>query len=298
MKLVKLSENLELSKVVVGCMRVKDAGLAGDALLRFVHECLELGVTSFDHAPVYGGYTVEKIFGDSVLRKEPELRQKMKLITKAGIVLPGKNDNKVIYYDSSKEGILKEVDESLVKLGTDYIDLLLVHRPDVLGHPAEMADALESLVKEGKVLNVGVSNFMPSQVNLLQSYLSIPLVTNQMELSVKALENFFNGVTDDALARRMPLMAWSPLGGGSIFKNDDQQSMRLREVVGEIANAHQTSLDVIMYAWLYKHPVNAAAITGTMDINRVKSAVDGLDISLSYDEWYQILAASRGYDVP
>ncbi|MEH7116248.1 aldo/keto reductase [Neobacillus vireti] len=298
MKFVKLSENLEISKVVVGCMRVKDAGLTGDHLLKFVHECLELGVTSFDHAPVYGSYTVEKIFGDSVLRKEPRLREKMKIITKAGIVLPGKNKNKVIYYDSSKEELLKEVDESLWKLGTDYIDLLLIHRPDVLGNPAEMAEALESLVKSGKVLNIGVSNFMPSQVKMLQSYMTIPIVTNQMELSVKSLENFFNGVTDDALARRMPLMAWSPLGGGSVFKGEDEQAVRLREVMGGIAQAHNTDLDVIMYAWLYKHPVNVAAITGTTEINRVKSAVDALDVSLSYDEWYQILAASRGYDVP
>jgi len=298
MEFIKLSEQVDLSKVVVGCMRIKDAGMEGEQLLQFVQECLDLGVTSFDHAPVYGGYTCEKIFGDSVLRKEPSLREKMKLITKTGIVLPGVKDNKVIYYESSKEQILKEVDESLVKLGTDYIDLLLVHRPDIIGHPAETADALDTLVKSGKVLNVGVSNFMPSQVSMLQSFLSEPLVTNQMELSVQGLDNFFNGVTDDALMRRMPLMAWSPLGGGNVFKNDDEDTTRLRTVISEIANEHQISIDVVMYAWLYKHPVEIAAITGTMDINRVKSAVDALDVSLSYDEWYQILAASRGYDVP
>ncbi|MFD2214954.1 aldo/keto reductase [Metabacillus endolithicus] len=298
MEYIKLSEQVDLSKVVIGCMRIKDAGMEGEQLLQFVQECLDLGVTSFDHAPVYGGYACEKIFGDSVLRKDPSLREKMKLITKTGIVLPGLKGNKVIYYESSKEQILKEVDESLIKLGTDYIDLLLVHRPDIIGNPAETADALDSLVKSGKVLNVGVSNFMPSQVSMLQSYLSTPLVTNQMELSVQGLDNFFNGVTDDALTRRMPLMAWSPLGGGNVFKNDDGDTTRLRDVIGEIANAHQTSMDVVMYAWLYKHPVEVAAITGTMNINRVKSAVDALDVSLSYDEWYQILAASRGYDVP
>lgn len=298
MKFIELSKSVELSKVVVGCMRIKDSGIQEDELLKFVHECLDLGVTSFDHAPVYGGYTCEKIFGDSVLRKEPQLREKMKIVTKAGIVLPGKNGNKVIYYDSSKEEILKEVDESLAKLGTDYIDLLLIHRPDVLGNPAEMTEALESLIKAGKVLNVGVSNFMPSQINMLQSYLSIPIATNQMELSVKTVDNFFNGVTDDALSRKMPLMAWSPLGGGSVFNGNDEQSVRLREVISEIAKAHNASIDTIMYAWLFKHPVNIAAITGTMNMERVKTAVDALDISLTYDEWYQILAASRGYNVP
>ena len=217
MKKIKLSENLELSQVVMGCMRIADSNLTENELLDLVEKCLDMGVTSIDHAPVYGGYTCEKIFGDAVLRKRPELRDKMQLITKAGIVCPGHYGNKTIYYKSTKEEILKEMDESLEKLGTDHVDLLLIHRPDPLADPAETADALETVVKQGKALNVGVSNFLPSQMTMLQSYLNIPLVTNQMELSVKNTENFFNGVVDDAFTRRIPLMAWSPLGGGDVF---------------------------------------------------------------------------------
>lgn len=298
MKTIKISDSLEISKVVAGCMRTKDAGMEGESLLKFVEECMDLGITTFDHAPVYGGYTCDQIFGDAVLRKNPSLRNKMQIVTKAGIVLPGRYGNKNIYYDSRREEIIKETEESLERLGTDYIDILLVHRPDPLANPAETAEALDSLVAQGKVRYIGVSNFMPSQVEMLQSYMKNKIVINQMELSVKTTENYFNGVVDDAFTRRMPLMAWSPLGGGSVFTGEDEQSVRLRETIGEIAKAHNTDIDTIMYAWLYMHPVNIAAITGTMNIERMKHAVEGLDVELSYDEWYEILAASRGYQVP
>ncbi len=248
MKKIKLSENLELSQVVMGCMRIADSNLTENELLDLVEKCLDMGVTSIDHAPVYGGYTCEKIFGDAVLRKRPELRDKMQLITKAGIVCPGHYGNKTIYYNSTKEEILKEMDESLEKLGTDHVDLLLIHRPDPLADPAETADALETVVKQGKALNIGVSNFLPSQMTMLQSYLNIPLVTNQMELSVKNTENFFNGVVDDAFTRRIPLMAWSPLGGGDVFKSTDEKFVRLRTVLTAIAEEHKTTIDAVIYA--------------------------------------------------
>lgn len=298
MRKIKLSEQLELSQVVMGCMRIADSKITEAELLRLVETCLDMGVTSIDHAPVYGGYTCEKIFGDAVLRKRPELREKMQLITKAGIVCPGKNENKTIYYNSTKEEILKEMDESLEKLGTDHVDLLLVHRPDPLADPAETADALETLVKQGKALHVGVSNFMPSQMTMLQSKMNIPITTNQMELSVKNTENFFNGVVDDAFTRGIPMMAWSPLGGGDVFKSKEEKFVRLRSVLTEIAEDHGTTMDAVMYAWLFVHPVQIAALTGTMNADRIRTAVEATELSLSYDEWYRILEASRGYSVP
>ncbi len=298
MKKIKLSDRLELSQVVMGCMRIADAGITENELLTLVEACLDMGVTSIDHAPVYGGYTCEKIFGDAVLRKRPELREKMQLITKAGIVCPGHEGNRTIYYNSTKAEILKEMDQSLEKLGTDHVDLLLIHRPDPLADPAETADALETVVKEGKALHVGVSNFMPSQTAMLQSCLSIPLVTNQVELSVKNTENFFNGVVDDAFTRRIPLMAWSPLGGGEVFCSQEEKFVRLRSVLTEIAQEHGASMDEVMYAWLFRHPVRIAALTGTMNVNRIRAAADAADLELSYDEWYRILEASRGFSVP
>ncbi len=298
MKQLVFGDSLKLPQTIVGCMRLKDSGMQGNELLRFVEECLELELTAFDHAPVYGGYECEKIFGEAVLKKRPELRSKMQIVTKAGIVLPGAENNQVIYYNSSKKKIIEEVENSLKRLETEFVDLLLVHRPDPLADPAETAEALEQLVREGKALHVGVSNFTPSQISMLQSYMSIPLVTNQVELSVKSVENFFNGILDDAFIRRIPLMAWSPLGGGSVFTGTDEQAVRLRDVVGQIAKERGTAMDAIMYAWLYVHPVRIAAIMGTMNMSRMKTAVEGQSIALSYDEWYRILAASRGFDVP
>lgn len=298
MDYIALSDSLQLSRVIAGMMRVRDSGMNGQELLTFVESCIDMGVTAFDHAPVYGGYTCEKVFGDAVLRKKPELRKKMQIVTKTGIVLPGVEGNKAIYYKSTKEQILKEMDESLQRLGTDYVDLLLVHRPDPLGNPAETAEALEGLVKAGKVREVGVSNYMPSQLDTLQSFLGRKLVTNQMELSVKATNHFFDGVVDKAFLTKMPLMAWSPLGGGSVFSGNDAQSQRLRKVLVEIAGVHRTTIDTVMYAWLFIHPVQIAAITGTMNIDRMKAAVLALSVKLTYDEWYLILEASRGYSVP
>ena len=298
MEYVSLSENLKFSRIVAGCMRTLDAGMDGEKLRAFVHACMDLGIDTFDHAPVYGAGKCEKIFGDEVLRKDPTLRAQMKIVTKAGIILPGQKGNQHIYYDSTKENLLAEMDASLERLGTDHVDLLLIHRPDVLGNPQETAEALDEIVKAGKALHVGVSNYEPAQLDALQKYLSVKLAANQMEFSVKAVYNFFNGVVDQAQKDGIGLMAWSPLGGGSVFKGEDEQSVRLRAVVTEIAKAHQVSMDVVMYAFVLRHPAKIMPITGTMNADRVKNAVDALSLKLSYDEWYAILAASRGFDVP
>lgn len=298
MQYVTLSDSLRLSRVVAGCMRTKDAGLSGEELRTFVHSCLELGIDSFDHAPVYGAGACEQVFGDEVLKVEPSLRDQIKIVTKAGIILPGQRENRHIYYDSTKENLLKEMDASLKRLSTDHVDLLLIHRPDVLGDPEQTAMALEQIVREGKALHVGVSNYEPSQFETLQSYLSIPLVVNQMEVSVKSTYNFFNGVVDTAMKHKTGIMAWSPLGGGSVFAGQDEQSVRLRETLSEIAKAKGVAMDTVMYAFVLRHPAKMMVITGTMNAQRLKNAVAALDVELSYDEWYAILAASRGFDVP
>ncbi|MBQ1312589.1 MAG: aldo/keto reductase, partial [Blautia sp.] len=158
--------------------------------------------------------------------------------------------------------------------------------------------ALEILVKSGKTLAVGVSNYEPATFEALQSFLPFPLAANQMEFSVKSTDNFFNGVVDTARRLGTALMAWSPLGGGSVFKGEDEQSVRLRKTLKEIANKHQTTMDAVMYAFVFRHPADIIAITGTMNLSRVKTAVEALSLTLTYDEWYGILAASRGFDVP
>lgn len=298
MKQVCLTENFGLSQVIFGCMRIVQSGISQDELMKLVKKCLDLGVDSFDHAPVYGRYTCEKIFGDAVLRKDPALRSRMKIVTKTGIVTPGRKGNDRVYYDARKASILTEMDESLERLGTDHVDLLLVHRPDPLADPAETADALDTLVAQGKALHVGVSNYTPAQMDALKKHLKAPLVTNQLEFSVKAVDNFFNGVSDDLFARGMKPMAWSPLGGGSVFKGEDEKSVRIRAAVEKLAKKYGVEMDTLMYAWLFRHPLEIMAITGTMNEKRVEHAVKALDIEIAHNEWYEIAAASRGFDVP
>ena len=222
----------------------------------------------------------------------------MKIVTKTGIVPPGRKGNDRVYYDARKASILAEMDESLERLGTDHVDLLLVHRPDPLADPAETADALDTLVAQGKALHVGVSNYTPAQMDALKKHLKAPLVTNQLEFSVKAVDNFFNGVSDDLFARGMKPMAWSPLGGGSVFKGEDEKSVRIRAAVEKLAKKYGVEMDTLMYAWLFRHPLEIMAITGTMNEKRVEHAVKALDIEIAHNEWYEIAAASRGFDVP
>ena len=298
MKQVCLTENFSLSQVIFGCMRIVQSGISQDELMKLVKKCLDLGVDSFDHAPVYGRYTCEKIFGDAVLRKDPALRSQMKIVTKTGIVTPGRKGNDRGYYDARKASVLAEMDESLERLGTDHVDLLLVHRPDPLADPAETADALDTLVAQGKALHVGVSNYPPAQMAALKKHLKAPLVTHELEFSVKAVDNFFNGVSDDLFARGMKPMAWSPLGGGSVFKGEDEKSVRIRAAVGTLALKYGVEMDTLMYAWLFRHPLEIMAITGTMNEKRVEHAVKALDIEIAHNEWYEIAAASRGFDVP
>lgn len=298
METVKLSDKLELTKIIAGCMRMVNAGKKGRELLRFVRECMELGINCFDHAPVYGGGLCEKIFGDDVIAAEPGIREKIKIVTKAGIVVPGTCGNRHIYYDSRESSLLAEVEASLRRLSTDHVDLLLIHRPDILGHPEEAAGALEKIIKDGKALEVGVSNYEVSQFEALQHYLPFPLVANQVELSVKTADHLLNGVVDTAMRLGTGIMAWSPLGGGSVFKGEDEKSLRLQKAIGEIADAHGTTIDAVMYAWLFRHPAKIMAITGTMNSEHLKPAVEALSLALSYDEWYGILAASRGFEVP
>lgn len=298
MENVQLSDQLSLSRVVVGCMRLANGGLKGESLRNFVIRCMDLGIDAFDHAPVYGNQTCDQLFGDAIIRPNPAMRKKIKIITKTGITLPGWHGNKRIFYDSHKETITSEVEGSLKRLGTDYIDLLLLHRPDPLADPSETAEALDELIKSGKVLNVGVSNYSASQFSALQHFLNAPLVTNQIEISVKKPDCFFDGTSDYLFEHGIMPMAWSPLGGGSLFAESDEQSVRLRESIGNLAEKHGTTMDSIMYAWLFRHPLRIMAVTGSTKIERIRKAVDALNIVMSYDEWYSILQASRGFDVP
>ena len=296
---IALNDNLSLSRIVHGYWRLRDWNLSDDQLLKLIEQVLELGITSFDHADIYGNHTCEAYFGRALAVK-PELREKMELISKCGIKMATNYNPEldIKIYDYSTEYIIKQAETSLKNLGTDRLDLLLLHRPAPFFNPEEVAKAFDQLKSSGKVLNFGVSNFSPAQFDTLQSYLDMPLATNQVEISVSCLEHFENENTEYFLKHKIKPMAWSPLAGGAIFNPKTEKDQRLTAVLKSIAGELNTDIDQVMYAWLLKHPTGIMPIVGSQHINRIKSAVDALEIELSLEQWYKIYIASKGEDLP
>ena len=296
---IALNDNLSLSRIVHGYWRLRDWNLSDDQLLKLIEQVLDLGITSFDHADIYGNHTCEAYFGRALALK-PELREKMELISKCGIKMATDYNPEldIKIYDYSTEYIIKQAETSLKNLGTDRLDLLLLHRPAPFFNPEEVAKAFDQLKSSGKVLNFGVSNFSPAQFDTLQSYLDMPLATNQVEISVSCLEHFENENTEYFLKHKIKPMAWSPLAGGAIFNPKTEKDQRLTAELKSIAAELNTDIDQVMYAWLLKHPTGIMPIVGSQHINRIKSAVDALKIELSLEQWYKIYIASKGEDLP
>ncbi len=299
MQKIKLADDLELSRIVHGQMRLSEWGFSKKERLNFIEKIIDLGITSFDHADIYGDYRCEELFGEALALK-PEIRKDIQLITKCGIKLISKNrpEHKIKHYDTSKEHIISSVENSLENLKTDYLDLLLIHRPDPLMDPDQVAEAFKSLKKQGKVLNFGVSNFEPAQFDMLSSSLDFPLVTNQIEVSVMALENFENGSLDKCLEKGISPMAWSPLAGGSVFNSNQERAARVRKTLVKIKEeTNAESIAQLMYAWILKHPARIIPIVGSGKINRIKEAVSSLAVEISREQWFEILQSSRGREV-
>lgn len=289
----------EFSRLVMGVMRFRQQGLTGDRLREFVEACLDLGITTFDHADIYGSYTIEELFGDA-LAGAPSLRGRMELVSKCDIMLvsPQRPGTRIHHYDTSKAHIIASAERSLRHLRTDYLDLLLIHRPDPLMDADEVADALTELRQSGKILHAGVSNFSPYTFDLLASRLSFPLVTNQIELSPLHLSPLHDGTLDHLQRLRVPPMIWSPFGGGSLFSGSDERSARVRDVLGEIAAARRATTDQIVLAWLYALPSRVLPVLGTGKLERVHAAVAAESIRLDRQEWFAIWEASTGHEVP
>ena len=218
MEAIKLTNELQVSPLIHGHWRAAEWQMSQKELLRFIEEVMALGITTFDHADIYGDYECEKLFGDA-LAFNKGLRKNMQIITKCGIKLASKKfpQRQISHYDYSMDHIISSVNNSLKNFKTDYIDLLLLHRPSPFFDPQEIAKAFSLLKQSGKVLHFGVSNFTPQQYTMLQSYLDVPLVTNQVEISPYCLEHFDNGNMDFFLEKRIKPLAWSPLAGGKFL---------------------------------------------------------------------------------
>ena len=289
-----------LSGFIQGYWRLAEWNMSAQQRLDFIKQHLDLGITSVDHADIYGGYTCEQLFGEA-LALEPALRQQMEIVTKCDIkLLSAKYPERTVkHYDTSAAHIASSVDNSLQNLGTDYIDLLLIHRPDPLMNADEVADAFARLKQSGKVRHFGVSNFTPYQFDLLQSRLDFPLVTNQVEVNPANIFALHDGTLDQMQMKRIRPMIWSALGGGSVFTAQTEQAHRLRTVLSNVSDElGGASLDQVIYAWLLKLPCQPLPIIGSGNIERVRSAVAAKEINLTREQWFCIWEAAAGHEVP
>lgn len=298
MKRIELKNNTSLSQIVYGMWRLgDDENQSSEHVRQKIELCLNQGITTFDQADIYGNYESEQILG-TALKNNSSLRAQMEIITKCDILLMSDKypDRKVKHYDTSATHIRNSVERSLKNMATDYIDLLLLHRPDPLMDPIETGVALDELVKSGKVKGVGVSNFKPHDWNLLQASMSSPLLTNQIELSLQAIEPFSNGDVPFHQLHHIPVMAWSPLGGGSLFKRGPTDGLSVR--LNELATQHSVGTDSIAIAWLLRHPLTIMPVLGTNNLDRIGKLASACSVNMDRETWYELYTLSLGAEVP
>jgi len=288
------------SRLALGMWRLADARLNRDQIRALILEAAELGITTIDHADIYGIYTCQGLFGEAV-GGDGALRDRLQLVTKCGIRLgpPAVTTQRVKYYDTSRANILASLDNSLKALRTDRVDVLLIHRSDPLLDPDEVAEAFVTLKKAGKVLHFGVSNFTISQFDLLASRLPFALVTNQLQFSVLQTAPLYDGTFDQCLRLRVLPMAWSPLAGGQLLKAEDERARRVRGALEEVGKEFGgASVEQVALAWILAHPAKIIPVLGTNNRERVRSSAAAASISLSREQWFLILEASAGMPAP
>lgn len=297
---IQLTDNGPIfSRIVAGIMRLREWEMDTAGLIHFIYQCLDLGITTFDHADIYGSYRVEELFGKALLA-EPSLRERVELVTKCGIQLlsPNRPETRVHHYDTSRDHIVASAERSLRNFRTDTLDLLLIHRPDPLMDADEVAAALVELRAAGKIRHAGVSNFTPRQFELLQSRLDFPLVTNQIEMSVLYLDPLHDGTLDHLQQLRVPPMAWSPMAGGRLFDPANERARRVRGALEPIGKEIGASVDQVALAWLLRHPARVLPVMGTGKIERLREAAAAESLTLDRQQWFAVWEASAGHEVP
>jgi predicted oxidoreductase len=287
---------VELSRIVYGMWRVGDAENTSAAHVQAkVEACLAQGITTIDQADIYGGYTAEAILGNA-LRAAPALRGQIEIVTKCDIIAPAGRHSaaRVKYYDTTAAHITASLEASLRDMATDYVDLLLIHRPDPLMDHHETGACLDALVASGKVRAVGVSNFRPWDWKLLQSAMTTPLVTNQIELSLSALASFTNGDIAFHQENGVAPMAWSPLAGGHLLA---ESSTGLRERLAEIGATQDSDWSAAAVAWLLRHPAGILPVMGTNSLHRIAKLSDALRIEMDRQTWFELYSLALGREV-
>ncbi len=285
-----------LSPVVAGAWRLAEWGWTPQQRLAWIEANLDLGVTSFDHADIYGGYSVEALFGEA-LALRPGLRGRMQIVSKCGIglVTPARPRHRVKHYGTSAAHLRSAVDASLRALRCDHLDLLLIHRPDALMDFDELADTFEALRREGRVRQFGVSNFAPHQLAPLQR--RIALATHQIELSPLHLDPLHDGTLDQCLDLGLRPMIWSPLAGGRLFTGNDERALRVRQTLEAMAAELGVAVITLVIAWVLRHPSQPLPILGSRRIEVAGQAMAALDLRLDAQAWWRIWTAAAGQEV-
>ena len=283
-----------------GLWRLTEWNFDAQRLLAWTSQVLDLGINVFDLADIYGDYEVEARFGDA-LALDLSIRKRMFLITKCGIKLVStkRPEHRIKHYDTGRAHIVASVENSLTQMRTDRIDLLLIHRPDPLMDADEVAEAFTALKESGKVLEFGVSNFAPAQFDLLASRLPFPLVTNQIQFSVLHLDPIYDGTFDQCQQLRISPMAWSPLAGGTLFRGRGEAAARVRialESVGRELGG--LTLDQVAFAWILAHPARIVPVLGTSNLDNVRHVLQASRLRLTREQWFTVLAAAQGHEVP
>ena len=295
MKRIKINENIDFSQIIYGMWRLADGEINDTkSVTDKINLCLDQGITTFDQADIYGDYSAEALFGIA-LKKDKSLRNKIEIVTKCGIVAPcGKYaDVPVKYYDTSKKHIDASVNASLKNMNIDYIDMLLIHRPDPYMDHNETGQALDTLIKSGKIGAVGVSNFKPHDWELLQSTMVNKLHTNQIELSLQSIDAFSNGDVAFHQKNASPIMAWSPLGGGKLMTESNQ----LTNKMDQIGTHYKVDRAAVAISFLLSHPANIIPIMGTNNIDRISKISDAFKVKMDRITWFELYTAALGREV-
>jgi predicted oxidoreductase len=288
------------SPVIAGCMRWGQwgANMDFDQMRSMIEGCLSMGIDTFDHADIYGGpHATESLFG-AVIGERSSLREKIKIITKCGILLPDKTAGfpRIKHYNTSTEYIIRSAEQSLHALKTDHIDLLLIHRPDPLMHPGEVAEAFFQLQRDGKVLRFGVSNFKGAQLRMFHKHW--PVSVNQLQVSIEHPQALFDGSIDTCMELGVDVQAWSPIGGGLIKAESDDERLRKIFAVAEIiAHKYGCQVSQVLLAWVQNHPCGIVPVIGSGKLDRISAAVGSVSLKLDREEWFMLLRASTGRDV-
>ena len=302
-KVLMAPQGPTLSRLVQGYWRLGSWNMNAQARLSFLKAHVEQGISSVDHAAIYDNGECETLFGQA-LALDPSMCHQIEIISKFGINSSEHDKshasaNKVGHYDSRKQAILASVDASLSRLGVEKLDVLLFHRPDFLMDADQVALAFETLKQSGKVMHFGVSNFTPSQFDLLQSRLDKPLMTNQVEINPMQFEALEDGTCDQMQQYRIRPMAWSCLTGGRVFSEQTAQAQRLRDTLFEVQQElGAISIEQVMLSWVLHHPSKPVALLGSGKIERARQAIQALEYELNNEQWYRIWVASKGHPVP